>query len=115
MSGVGFVSKSIGINTKYAVQHVGLLCVTVVLSHLDFLTELEGLSKPSFTQIQQVISATDADTAAAINVNETAFTDKGQLVNSGAFNGLSSDAALSAIADKLEPEGKATRKVNGKV
>ena len=63
-------------------------------------------------QIQQVISATDADTAAAINVNEAAFTDKGQLVNSGAFNGLSSDAALSAIADKLEPEGKATRKVN---
>jgi len=60
--------------------------------------------------IEQVIS--DSETEAEINVQEAAYTEKGVLVNSGEFDGLSSDDAFNAIADKLEPENKAKRKVN---
>lgn len=58
--------------------------------------------------IQQVISATDKNIE--IDVQEAAYTEKGFLVNSGDFNGLSSDEALAAIDEKLGD--KANRKVN---
>ncbi len=59
--------------------------------------------------IQQVITPLDNS---VIDVQTEAYTEKGLLVNSGEFNGLTSQQALDAIADKLGPEGKATRKVN---
>ncbi|MCK5880743.1 MAG: leucine--tRNA ligase, partial [Sinobacterium sp.] len=60
--------------------------------------------------IQQVI--TDSEGKLDINTDEAAYTPKGTLLNSGDFNGLSSDDALNAIADQLEPTGKACRKTN---
>jgi leucyl-tRNA synthetase len=46
------------------------------------------------------------------DLEKAAFTDKGILVNSGEFDGLDFAAAFEAIADRLEAEGKGTRKVN---
>ena len=45
-------------------------------------------------------------------ITEAAYTDYGTLVNSGEFDGLDFDGAFDAIANKLENEGKATRRVN---
>ncbi|NRB38761.1 MAG: leucine--tRNA ligase [Pseudomonadales bacterium] len=58
--------------------------------------------------INQVITSTDGK--AEINVEEAAYTEKGILVNSGEFNGLSCDDALAAIDEKLAQ--KSNRKVN---
>ena len=41
-----------------------------------------------------------------IDINEAAFVDKGVLVNSGDFDGLTSEEAFSAIAKALEKQGK---------
>ena len=60
--------------------------------------------------IQQVI--TDTSNEADINIDEAAYTPKGTLINSGEFDGLSSDDALNAIANALEASGKASRKIN---
>lgn len=60
--------------------------------------------------IRQVIA--DTEGKEKINTDDAPFTPKGTLVNSGIFNGLNSDDALNAIAKKLEPVGKASRKVN---
>ena len=60
--------------------------------------------------IQQVIS--DSINNTEVDVNQAAFTTKGTLINSCEFDGLSSDDALNAIAEKLEPTAKANRKVN---
>ncbi|MEX2337488.1 MAG: leucine--tRNA ligase, partial [Aquisalimonadaceae bacterium] len=46
------------------------------------------------------------------DISEAAFTDKGVLVNSGEFNGLSSQQGFEAIASRLETEGKGSRQVN---
>jgi leucyl-tRNA synthetase len=43
---------------------------------------------------------------------QAAFTEVGQLVNSGRFDGLKSDAAKEAIADYLEQEGIGKKTVN---
>ncbi|MGB0360943.1 MAG: leucine--tRNA ligase, partial [Endozoicomonas sp.] len=59
--------------------------------------------------IDQVIAPASGET---INMAEAAFTDKGKLVNSGEFNGLSSEDAFNAVADKLVAEGKGERQVN---
>jgi leucyl-tRNA synthetase len=59
--------------------------------------------------IRQVIAPLDAS---VINLEQGAFTEKGKLVNSGEFSGLTSPQAFDAIADKLGKQGKATRKVN---
>lgn len=59
--------------------------------------------------IKQVIAPKDgseADMAAA------AFTEKGTLINSGQFDGLSSEDAFQAIADFLVAEGKGEVQVN---
>lgn len=59
--------------------------------------------------IKQVIfAANDSDDS----INEQAFIEKGVLQNSAEFDGLSSAEAVSAIADKLEQQGKGQRKTN---
>lgn len=60
--------------------------------------------------INQVIApANDKDIC---DLATEAFTAKGVLVNSGAFDGLDFAAALDAIATKLEADGKGKRQVN---
>jgi len=59
--------------------------------------------------IQQVITPADNE---AIDLDKEAFTIKGQLINSGDFTGLSSDAAFDAIASHLESLGKGKKTIN---
>ncbi len=59
--------------------------------------------------IKQVIAPADG---ASIDLSTAAFTDKGVLVNSGEFTGLSSVAAFDAIANKLASIGKGRKRVN---
>ncbi len=59
--------------------------------------------------IEQVIEPANGE---AVNLNEAAFTEKGKLVNSGEFDGLTSEDAFNAIADRLIAEGKGERQVN---
>ncbi len=59
--------------------------------------------------IKQVIAPADGTT---IDIDEAVFTDKGVLVNSGEFDGLSSDEAFNAIADRFEQTGRGGRTVN---
>ena len=59
--------------------------------------------------IKQVIAPVDGQT---IDLNAGAFTEKGVLVNSGEFTGLSSEAAFDAIANGLTAQGKGRRRVN---
>jgi len=59
--------------------------------------------------IKQVIAPRDG---AEIDVQEAAFTDKGILVNSGAFTGMTSEEAFDAIAEKLAAENKGRKTVN---
>jgi leucyl-tRNA synthetase len=53
--------------------------------------------------INQVIAPENGDT---VNLEDGAFTDKGILVNSAAFDGLKFDAAFKAISDELVAQGK---------
>lgn len=59
--------------------------------------------------IKQVIAPADG---AAIDLSEAAYTEKGVLVNSGEFTGLTSAAAFEAIAAKLASLGKGRKRVN---
>ncbi|MDX1452952.1 MAG: leucine--tRNA ligase [Oleiphilaceae bacterium] len=59
--------------------------------------------------IKQVIEPNDGD---EVDVQEAAFTDKGTLVNSGEFTGLTSEEAFEAIVAKFESLGIGERKVN---
>ncbi len=45
-------------------------------------------------------------------VTRGAYTERGYLVNSGAFDGMDFDQAFAAIARKLEAQGRARRKLN---
>jgi leucyl-tRNA synthetase len=49
---------------------------------------------------------------ASCDISEAAFTEKGRLINSGQFNGLTSDQAFEEISKQLETQAKGTRKVN---
>ncbi|WP_067515329.1 leucine--tRNA ligase [Endozoicomonas ascidiicola] len=60
-------------------------------------------------KIEQVIAPSNGE---EISVTESAFTEKGILVNSGEFDGLSSEEAFTAISDKLVAEGKGEKQVN---
>ncbi|UAA39943.1 leucine--tRNA ligase [Paraneptunicella aestuarii] len=46
------------------------------------------------------------------DLSKAAYTEKGILVNSGEFDGLTSQDAFNAISDKLSAEGKGKRTVN---
>jgi len=59
--------------------------------------------------IKQVIFAKDGGDA---DCSEQAYTVKGVLKNSGAFDGLTSEQAFSAISEALEKDGKGQRKTN---
>ena len=59
--------------------------------------------------VKQVIRPADDSPVA---LEQAAFTDKGVLVNSGEFDGLSSSEAFAAIADKLAAQGRGERRVN---
>ncbi|MFL1406080.1 leucine--tRNA ligase [Marinobacter sp. M1N3S26] len=59
--------------------------------------------------IQQVIAARDGR---ELDVQEEAFTEKGTLVSSGSYSGLTSEEAFEAIADHLEKNGIGKRTVN---
>ena len=60
--------------------------------------------------IKQVISSTDPEIA--VDVSASAFTDKGLLVNSNEYNGLSSADAFEKMAEKLSSLGKGKKTVN---
>lgn len=60
-------------------------------------------------EIQQVIEPANGE---EIDLAKEAFTEKGTLVNSGEFDGLSFESAFDAIAEKLKSEGKGEIKVN---
>jgi len=59
--------------------------------------------------IKQVISPLDDS---AVELEAGAYTDKGKLINSGEFVGLTSEQAFDAIAEHLEQAGKGRRQVN---
>ena len=59
--------------------------------------------------IKQVIASADGED---LDIHEQAFTEKGLLVNSGEFTGLSSEEAFNAIAKRFEEDGTGSRKVN---
>ncbi|ABA59118.1 leucyl-tRNA synthetase [Nitrosococcus oceani ATCC 19707] len=60
--------------------------------------------------IQQVIAPKDDQ--ASCNLEQSAFVEKGLLINSGDFTGLDFDQAFAAIAEHLERGGKGQRRVN---
>jgi leucyl-tRNA synthetase len=60
--------------------------------------------------IRQVIIP--AEDGVEVDLDQGAFTDKGVLVESAQFNGLSSRQAFDAIADFLEKQHKGRRRVN---
>ncbi|MGB3622291.1 leucine--tRNA ligase [Ketobacter sp. MCCC 1A13808] len=60
--------------------------------------------------IRQVIAPADKD--AVIDLQTAAFTEKGNLINSGDFDGLSSEQAFEAIANWLTENNKGRVKVN---
>jgi len=60
--------------------------------------------------IKQVIFAKDSENAD--DCSEQAYTVKGVLKNSGAFDGLTSEQAFAAISEALEKDGKGQRKTN---
>ncbi|MEY1661301.1 leucine--tRNA ligase [Isoalcanivorax beigongshangi] len=59
--------------------------------------------------IKQVIAPADGS---AVDLTRGAMTDKGVLVNSGDFTGLTSDAAFDAIAARLVEQGLGEKKIN---
>ncbi|KJY80172.1 leucine--tRNA ligase [Vibrio nigripulchritudo] len=62
-------------------------------------------------EIKQVIQPVEGSELVA-DLEKEAFVEKGTLVNSGEFDGLEFKDAFNAIADKLESQGAAKRKVN---
>ena len=61
--------------------------------------------------IVQVIEP-EAGSETPCDLETAAFTERGLLVNSGEYNGLTFDAAFDAIADALETRGLGERQVN---
>ncbi|MEJ2137930.1 MAG: leucine--tRNA ligase [Gammaproteobacteria bacterium] len=62
--------------------------------------------------IKQVIKPAAGDDETQCDLASAAFIEKGVLVNSGKYDGLSSAAAFDAIANDLESAGKGSRRVN---
>ena len=48
----------------------------------------------------------------AVDLDQGAFVDKGVLVNSGAYDGLTSEEAFTRISEELERQGRGRRRVN---
>jgi len=65
-------------------------------------------------EIKQVI-APEENCEIECDLTKSAFTEKGSLVNSGEFDGLSSDAALTTIANWLQAKGAGSKQVNYRI
>ncbi len=65
-------------------------------------------------EITQVIKPLD-NTDAICDLSECAFTEKGTLINSGEFDGLTSDDALGKIAAWLEEKGLGAKQINYRI
>ncbi len=59
--------------------------------------------------VKQVIAP---ETDIAVDLEAAAFTEKGLLVNSGAYDGMRSEDAFQAIADELAGQDKGQRQIN---
>lgn len=59
--------------------------------------------------IKQVIAPLNDET---VDLKQAAFTDKGRLIHSGQFDGMTFEQAFEAIAEQLTAHQKATRQVN---
>jgi leucyl-tRNA synthetase len=62
--------------------------------------------------IKQVITSSNETVANSINIEEGAYTEKGVLINSGKFTGLSSEDALDSIAEFLQEANKGRKTIN---
>ena len=62
--------------------------------------------------IKQVITATKEKLANKIDMDEGAYTQKGILINSGQFDGLTSEEAADAIAEFLKEAKKGRKTIN---
>ncbi len=60
--------------------------------------------------IEQVIEPDSSDQPC--DLSQAAFTEKGRLINSGEFDGMTSDQAFDAIAAKLTDQGNGKKTVN---
>ncbi len=65
-------------------------------------------------EISQVIAPLEGS-GLECDLSQSAFTEKGILVNSGEFDGLTSDAALESIANWLEEKGLGAKQVNYRI
>ncbi len=72
--------------------------------------DYEFANKYDLPILQVIKPAEDANLAC--DISEQAFTDKGILINSGQFDGLTSQQAFDKLAQELETQGKGKRKVN---
>ena len=59
-----------------------------------------------------IVQVIEPEDGSVIDIDEAVFIDKGVLVNSGDFDGLSYEDACNAIADHFEASGRGRRKVN---
>ncbi|HCJ12531.1 MAG: leucine--tRNA ligase [Verrucomicrobia bacterium GWF2_51_19] len=92
--------------TNYVVMDYGSGAVMAVPAH-D--TRDYDFAKKYGLEIRQVIEPIDGRPC---SLDKTAFVEKGKLVNSGNFSGLTSDKAIDAIADFLEKERKGRKQVH---
>ena len=68
-----------------------------------------GFAKSFGLPIKQVIAPNDAQD---IDIQDAAFTEKGVLITSGEFTGLSSEEAFDAIITKFEKLGTGRKRIN---
>ncbi len=62
--------------------------------------------------IKQVITSPNETAVSSIRIEEGAYTEKGMLINSNQFDGLSSEEAFDAIADALKEMDKGRKTIN---
>ena len=62
--------------------------------------------------IKQVITTPNETAVSSIRIEEGAYTEKGMLINSNQFDGLSSEEAFDAIADALKEMDKGRKTIN---
>jgi leucyl-tRNA synthetase len=91
---------------NFVLMHYGTGAVMSVPAHdqrdFEFATKY-GLD------IKQVIKPDNAD---EIDISQQAYTGKGELLNSGEFDGLDFQSAFDAIAQVLNNKGKGEKKIN---
>jgi len=95
---------------NFVLMHYGTGAVMAVPAHdqRDF-EFAQQYQLPIQQVIQQTVTAAGDE---EINLDEQAFTDKGVLINSGQFDGLTSAQAFDAIASWLVERNLGARKVN---